>query len=83
MSLFVSMAGDLSKEHTLFATALTEKTKGPIHYSYALSYKVDCFFSLNYPTSLDKTRGRYGTSLGWTGVPEAAVGGGSLARGWV
>ena len=67
-------------EHTLFTTALTEKTKGSIHYSYALSYKVDCFFLLNYPESLDENHSRYSTSLGLTGVPEAVPGGASLVR---
>lgn len=46
MSLFVSMAGDRSMAHALFATALTEKTEGSIRYSYALPYKVDRFFFL-------------------------------------
>lgn len=82
MSLFVLMAGDLTMEHALFVTALTEKTKGSVHYSYALSYKVDCaffFFSLNCTKSLD---GNHSVGLGFAGVPEA-VPGEHHWRGWV
>lgn len=80
MSLFASMADDLTAEHTWFATALTGKTKGSVHYSCAFSYKVNQFLSLNYPKSLDENHSRYSTSLGLTGVPEAVPGGASLAR---
>lgn len=66
MSHSVSMAGDLTMEHAVFVTALTEKTNGSIHCSCTLSYEADCFSSLNYPVSLGEIHSRHDTSPGFS-----------------
>lgn len=77
MSHSVWMAGDLTMEHAVFVTALTEKTKGSIHCSCTLSYKADCFSSLNYPVSLGEIHSRHDTSPGFS---RAVPGGTSLVQ---